>query len=385
MVAAALAVCAALVQPHAQGAKTILAWKVGSPHTGNTPDPTPPRGLSAVAHEMGVHLAVRSFPADGFAQVFAEAVARNQPPDILAFDNFGIIEGITTRRGAYAGIATDPTVKRSLLRVTGALDELLEPERGWTYLFTFSPNHDAARRLALGAPSCEGGSPVALDDGLSAVVSRVARAYLARDLSALHADADSERLVTTRPDDLPATVGVVTACAAWGNERLTFVQVAASYGTDTSTGHARVLLVLRKPASDWRWLVAARDPVSTGRFAAELPRIAGRLAPGAATRVLPPAAVVLAPADGRYPGPIRGQRFGTFTWQPSASTAVVAEIAEFAYRDDARLLLPAAARAAPRHVSAGELWTTGGEWRWRVWSVTQAGDVAFSDVRSFVH
>jgi hypothetical protein len=262
--APAFLVCAALVHLQAQGATTIVVWKVGSPHTGNTPDPTPPRGLSAAARQLGGHLAVRSFPADGFAEIFAESVARNQPPDILAVDNFGIIEGITTSRGTFTGVAADPAVKRSLLRATGAFDELLAPERGWTYLLTSSPNHDAARRLALGAPSCEGFGQVALADGLEAIVGRVARAYLARNLSSLHVDADPERLVTTRPDDRAVTVGAVTACAAWGNARLAFVRVGATYATDTETGHAQVLLVLRKPVSRWQWLVATRDPVSTG-------------------------------------------------------------------------------------------------------------------------
>ena len=37
------------------------------------------------------------------------------------------------------------------------------------------------------------------------------------------------------------------------------------------------------------------------------------------------------------------------------------------------------------HVSAGQLWTTRGEWAWRVWSITRSGEIAFSEVRTFVH
>jgi hypothetical protein len=59
---------------------------------------------------------------------------------------------------------------------------------------------------------------------------------------------------------------------------------------------------------------------------------------------------------------------------------------EFAYQDDARLFVRRPARPGSEpQISAGQLWTTGGEWNWRVWSVTRAGDVVFSDARTFLH
>ena len=72
--------------------------------------------------------------------------------------------------------------------------------------------------------------------------------------------------------------------------------------------------------------------------------------------------------------------------QPSED--VVAEIAEFSYHEEARLvLLPRRNPGVPRHVhvSAGQLWTTGGEWAWRVWSITRSGEITFSEMRTFVH
>jgi hypothetical protein len=39
----------------------------------------------------------------------------------------------------------------------------------------------------------------------------------------------------------------------------------------------------------------------------------------------------------------------------------------------------------PRHVSAGQLWSTRSDWAWRVWSITKSGEIAFSEVRTFVH
>jgi hypothetical protein len=36
-------------------------------------------------------------------------------------------------------------------------------------------------------------------------------------------------------------------------------------------------------------------------------------------------------------------------------------------------------------VSAGQLWTTGGPWSWRVWSVSKDGQVVLSDAWQFQH
>jgi hypothetical protein len=74
-----------------------------------------------------------------------------------------------------------------------------------------------------------------------------------------------------------------------------------------------------------------------------------------------------------------------FTWRSSRSEDVVAEIAEFAYQGDARLFVRRQSSGARTGLSAGELWTTGGDWNWRVWSMTRSGDITFSETRSFVH
>ena len=68
------------------------------------------------------------------------------------------------------------------------------------------------------------------------------------------------------------------------------------------------------------------------------------------------------PQNGRFPLPVNGARFGDFEWQSSTGEDVVAEIAEFSYQDEERLvLLRPRIPGAPRHVhvSAGQLWSTG--------------------------
>ena len=98
-----------------------------------------------------------------------------------------------------------------------------------------------------------------------------------------------------------------------------------------------------------------------------------------------PPAMLLSPA-GRLPQPLDGGRFGTFTWRASPSKEVVAEIAEFAYHDDARLFLTRPAYlGSDGQISAGQLWTTRSVWTWRIWSITRTGEVVFSDARTFPH
>jgi hypothetical protein len=92
------------------------------------------------------------------------------------------------------------------------------------------------------------------------------------------------------------------------------------------------------------------------------------------------------PQNGRFPVAPTAERFGNFAWQSSMSDDVVAEIAEFSYQDDARLfLLRPLKPGVPRHVSAGQLWSTQGDWTWRVWSISGSGEIAFSEQRTFVH
>jgi hypothetical protein len=378
---AALVLATAQDQPHT----TISVWKVGSPHTGDIPPTDLPPALAREVGSRGWRLTVEAFPAQGFAARFMAAARSGSAPDILAFDNFGIIHGISTGLGTFAGIGQDSVTRNQLVQVTAAFDELLGQARGWTFLFTSSANHAAARELALRTPRCSSRSS---EQGLALdlPVAGIAAAYLAGDNSGILPHADPERLSGQRSSVEPLTVGHVAVCSGWGNERLAFVTVNASYQADTKIGHASVLLVFRKTSSAWRLLVAARDPVSNGRFVAALPALSRMLERNAPADPLPLPATLRSPRNGRFPIPMKGARFGDFEWQPSASENVVADIVEFSYHDDARLVLvPARNSRVPRRVSAGELWTTRGEWFWRIWSISPSGEVAFSEARTFVH
>jgi hypothetical protein len=383
---ATLAVALAVVS-HAETADTIQVWKVGSPHNNDIPRRSMPAGLEQAAARLGLRLSVEAFPAQGFAHVFLDAVRRNAAPDILVFENIGVVQGIKTELGSFEGIAQETTSRRDLIHVTGALDELLGPARGWTYLFSSSPNHEAARTLALRTPGCPGGSVAPhLQGELTDLIPKVARAYLEGDAISIQSYSDAERLETVRSKPDPAIVGTVQPCGTWGNSRVVFGSLNVSYQSETKIGHTRVLIVLRKRSSQWQLLAAARDPVTNGSFVNELPSIVAGLMGNDEPHAIPPPATLLSPAADHWPQPANGQRFGIFRWRPSPSEHVIAEIAEFAYQDDVRLFVSQApGRGSSGRISAGQLWTTGGKWNWRVWSITRAGDIVFSDVRTFVH
>jgi hypothetical protein len=383
----AAAVTAVAPEAYPPTEDTIRIWKVGSPHRGEIPDTTLPLALSRQASTQGKRLTVDAFPARGFAARFAEAAARHAAPDILVVNNMGVIEGITTELGRFDGIARDPMIRRELIRVTDAFDELLPPERGWTYLFASSPHHRAARTLALSEPGCSRvASAARREDGLHDLVSNIATAYLEEDEIAFQAHADSERLPSIRWRTEAARVGAARPCGIWGNGRLAFATVKASYESDSVLGQAQVVLVLRKLSQRWQVLVAARDPITNREFVNEVPRIAALLSSDGRESVLPLSAAILYPASGKLPMPWPGERFGSFRWRSSASDFVVAELVEFAYKDDARLFIRSAWRPrALDEISAGQLWTTRSTWTWRVWSITRTGDVVFSESRTFPH
>ena len=260
-----------LVTPQAQTATTIRIWNVGSPHTGDTPHTEMPPALAREAGSRGWRLSIEAFPAQGFAGRFFAAVRDGSAPDLLVFDNFGIMNGITTELGTFVGIGQDPVIRKQLIQVTGSFDELLGPARGWTFLVTSSANHDAARAAGAQATAlCE----MRPQHGVCPRTLRFPKwrppTWPATTPAFCLTRIPSGSRVSGATCE-PVTVGGVAVCGGWGNERLAFVTVNASYQADTTIGHASLLLAFRKTSSLWRLLVAARDPVSNRQFVALLP------------------------------------------------------------------------------------------------------------------
>src|SRR5207248_1998970 len=255
------------VAPHAAIGDPIRIWKVGSPYRRDTPRAMVPFNFERESTTRGFQLTVEAFPAKNFAATFFDAVARSAAPDVIVFDNFGVMDGITTPLGRFEGIGQEPTLRQQFVKVTGAFDDLLGPERGWTYLFALSPNHAAARALALGGPRCPDGASEPTKRGeLDEIMQNVAAAYLKGDDIAVQAYSDPDRLPPLRVSREAIAVTSTRACAVWGNDRLAVASVSASYEANSTLGHALVLIVLRKPFLRWQVLVAARDPIANKEF-----------------------------------------------------------------------------------------------------------------------
>ena len=260
---------------------------MGSPHTGDMPHTRLPPALAREAANRGWRLSIKAFPAHGFAGRFFAARREGAAPDVLVFDNFGIMDGITTDLGTFTGIGQDPVTRKRLIQVTSSFDELLDPARGWTFIVTASANHAAARTLALRPARCANGSSA---ESLPAdlAVPEVAAAYLAGDNATVLHHADPERLTGLRRNLEAVTVGGIAVCGGWGNERLAFVTVNGSYQAASTIGHASLLLAFRKTSSLWRLLVATRDPVSNRQFVTLLPTLSRMLARDVPAGPVPP-------------------------------------------------------------------------------------------------
>jgi hypothetical protein len=207
----------------------------------------------------------------------------------------------------------------------------------------------------MSAPTCTNGSSGSqLDGELSELVPKIATAYLEGNTVVVQAHSDPERLPRVRVKDDRLSVQTPRACGTWGNKKLAFATVTATYDAENTLGQAQILLIFRKPSAQWQLLVAARDPVTNGEFATHVPAVAALLNDHE-TSVVPAAAALLSPPAGQSPRAEAGQRFGVFRWRSSPSDTVIAELVEFAYHDDARIFARSPVRAGGRDSAAFNL------------------------------
>jgi hypothetical protein len=366
-------------------AKTILVWRVGSPHNDQTPDTAVPPGLKRTAQKLGFGLKIEAYPAQGFAELFFKAVEAHQEPDVLVNDNDGIIHGISTKLGSFTGIASDRTVRDHLIHVEHSLSDL-SSGRGWQYLISSSQNFSAAKMLALTWRGCETGSATSnAPPEVLATASELATRYIENPESLAQQEDDSF-LSTELKLSSAAHVRGTEVCGFAGNDHLAFVSEMATFEAADALGQKTLLVVLTRQDASWRLLRVSVDPVSNSGLPRNFPAISRLFQASWSQSKQPVPARIVSPEEGRSPVPAAGQRFGNYTWTPSSSENVAFEIVEFAYDGDARLFfrLPDK-QATSESISDGQLWTTGNRWKWRVWSVSDAGRIAFSSQRSFIH
>jgi hypothetical protein len=391
--------------PAAQAERNVITvWKVGSPWNGDVPDTAVPPSLDLAARHLGYVVKIQSFPSRSFASAFFRAFEANNPPDVLAFENDYIRYVGAAPHGQVQGIASDPEINAALEQIASSLPSLQHPngtratadmelvggpltslqDRGWEYLVRTSPNYPAARALATEPSACVADSdPSVLPTSIREMAVKAAGAFLENSPS-LKEYSDSARIQTEARRPKERHVNSTRACGYWAVGDLAFVQTTASYTSQDGGGKLDALIVLRKQGSDWRALTASTDPVSTSSFVDELPFLASLVSHPSVSRTAPDTPILLGPGEGILT-PAPGVRFADFSWHPSSSEGEVAEIVEFAGNGDACLftIFFAGNKPETEHLSAGVLWSVGGPWLWRVWSISESGAVSFSSARSF--
>lgn len=372
------------------GKNEIVIWRAEAPDNSRLRGQAViPASLLEAAENIGYTIRMESFSSQEFAATLFKAVEMHQEPDILFLKNHLVLTGGRTTGGTLAGIEQNPDVSKSLVEVT----ELLSGRTaigmawsGWQYLIATSKHYAAARMLALRAPDCEGlpvSDPVPND--LAGLAETTARAYL--EHAPLSSYEDAQRLKTEGARRGPVQVGETITCGAWGNERLSFLSVVSTYHSEAVVGHLHMLVVLRKPRDEWKLLALSTDPISNAVFLDKIALNAGVFRLKDVGAVEAGKATLVSPGDRLYPQPNFGERFGSFQWLPSPDPSVVAEVAEFSYENEARLFLriSSQSKGGDGIVSAGSLWHTGTPWVWRIWSVTDGGDLVFSEAHTFVN
>ena len=381
----------------------IRVWTVGSPHTGALPPAIVPLELRQRAESLGYTVEVEAFRASGFTAKFRQALLNHDEPEILTFDNYGVISGVQTQKGWVEGVDSDSRVAASLALVHETLASL--QRRGWVMLVRSAVNYEAARALSMRPAECESQS-VAVDSPASEPALRQAqekamfatRAYLACDRSMLSGISDESRPV--QQCFLPKSdvkVESVKTCRVSGNDRLAFVWLVSNFSAEVrepdttyrskqgmDLGQKSILAVLRNQSGSWRLLAITHDPPKTIiRIPVPDTNAQNSLDQGQPTGIMPEPARLLTP-DGMVPVPQKGERFGDFIWQPSPSIDVVGQVVEFTLGKNTNwgltrlFFLP----ASENKISTGLL-MNGGTSTWRVWSIGKAGDVALSEEYSF--
>ena len=388
------------------GGNLIRVWSVGSPFTGALPQTRVPPELEHQAEKLGYTIVVENFRAAGFVARFREAFQAHNAPEILTFDNFGILIGVNTPAGPYQGVLdTDYQIATSLEMVYEAFAGL-QP-RGWVILVRPAVNHEAVKTLALQPPRCDSELSAAQSPELQqaqSTASEAARAYLSCDLSSLSAVSDESRLGNKcfLPEE-NLQLQQLRPCGVTGNHNLAFVSLAGTFTaempgaaptrdrdyarwlTNTALGQQSLLAVLRNRGGVWRLLVITDDPLNTGVAKhLNVQGLVGLLKDDQGDPTAPESARLIT-RDGANLRPPPGRPFGDFAWTPSPNADVVCEVTEFlvgdkdSVRERTRLFFLFGHEGK---VSSGMLWGLSGQWR--VWSINKAGNVSLTETRSYV-
>jgi hypothetical protein len=362
----------------------IHVWKVGSPHRGDVPAPFIPPALDAEARRLGFQFDMHVLHAKDFASAFFEARATNDEPDMLVFDNMGHIEGITTPLGSFEGIGSDPNVRAVLVKVSESL-KAFQPA-GWEYLLRTSKRYAEAKALATGPIDCgpRRTSSETISGALSKTAEQAVVAYF-HSATATFADLVSGDAADTAihlPHD-PRSIVDVGVCNGWGNDQFAFLEVVAAFEGRDEIGYRTFLAASASVDGRPRVLMLGDSTTIIPTLQREAPRLLNEPAAG----FEPP--LVLTPEDGasasRMPPASRpmvawtsrGAAFCLIEWQFGQGKGGNWEGSGFAFVSNGSSMIDKATQTSIRApFGVGRQ-----PHRWRIWAVSDHGDVARSPWR----
>lgn len=348
-------------------ADRLVGWAIAS---ARGPLPAERRRLRAPYESLSSRIDWLDVPAAGVAERLRDAGRSGMAPDLVAAERRGDLEDLGDAATLRLRRLITPAPRNLELgtplvllhdggpRASRLRDEVLQPPPAGALLVTGrAPEPSLATRAREAAVALRGGD----DDALSALL-------------------DAEALATRRGPVAGFRVLHVAAPAAHGNDAFAFVPVIVVTESERSLGTTLVITAFRRDdQGTWRLLLAADDPITVRAFLRDVPAPLSRLTSSTAWPASRPALV--APEDGRMPEAQATDRFGRFTFTPAPDA--VLHVVEFAHASNARVFVLDSAEQP--EVSAGSLWTVEDTWRWRVWAITAAGRVSFSEVRRFMH
>ena len=378
----------AIAAENIEESKSLLVWRVGDIGSEDLPDTDVPADLRRRAKKLNYDIDIEAISAKSVTAKLRAAMKQNREPDIITYRDSGVLEGTETDSEKLAGIYSIEGVEKSFVIVNRTLNSI-QKKVGWIALLNTSQNHDIARQLALPELECGNTAETKLigdvdRDGIENFVQNYTPLLFSKSKAEFKNYLSKSALVGSDLGNSSQKLKDIKVCSIVANNNLAVVSTMVAHDDRGSVGHLDMLLVLHQENDNWRLLTQqigyiiedARPYINKlGNAIAESEQNTSDLLP----------ASNLAPENIR-PKPAEGERFGEFTWQPSQSDDVVAEIIEFSHGVDARLFVKFRDDriAVEDSISAGGLYHTDSDkWRWRVWSIAADGSIAFSKTQTF--
>ena len=379
----------------------ILVWKVGSPWDGGTPASTLSVDISSLATRLNYKLVVVGVPAEGFADRLHKAVEDGTEPEIIAIDNYGLIEGITSDKGRFDGIGDDASIAPRLISISEALSALNPQSRGWVFLLSGSRQYQKAYNLATAANNCsstevvsKGASVQTVRSKVTAVALESARQFTScATVSAGASLTPSLRANTCEIGHGPVAVSSASVCSFAGNPQLAFVTIGVTFSGGKTVGRKNLLVGVTNDADNPKVLFVTDDSYSFDQFSVQQNSDLGRPFRDHLNALLDcqkndqgaPLAATLITSDGfERRRPQQRTAFPTFEWTTSSSSNVAFEIVEFQIGGTkSRIFFQSGKPGARQTLSSGYLMSDRKPSQWRVLSVNTCGSLSLTPFRSY--